>query len=92
VLLADVRAPTRATSWALGPDRRPDAGGRDGTQAEGRHPAELGERYGYINRVLPDAGLSGFGHAFAGRIAGFDPGLAAFFRSSGRRENAGRDG
>jgi hypothetical protein len=42
--------------------------------------------------VLPDAGLSGFGHAFAGRIAGFDPGLAAFFRSSGRRENAGRDG
>jgi enoyl-CoA hydratase/carnithine racemase len=76
-------------------------------------PAELAERYGYVNRVLPDAGLTGFVDAFARRVAGFDkeaitstkalldaaslppddefdPGLAAFFRTSGRRENAGR--
>ncbi|MFG1814987.1 enoyl-CoA hydratase/isomerase family protein [Kribbella sp. NPDC049174] len=76
-------------------------------------PAELAERYGYVNRVLPDAGLDGFVDAFAQRIAGFDktavagtkalldlaslppdeefaPGLAAFFRTSGRPENAAR--
>jgi enoyl-CoA hydratase/carnithine racemase len=76
-------------------------------------PAALAERYGYVNRVLPDAGLSGFVDAFAGRIAGFDkvaiagiksfldvaslppdsefdPALAAFFRTAGRPENAGR--
>jgi enoyl-CoA hydratase/carnithine racemase len=76
-------------------------------------PAELAERYGYINRVLPDAGLAGFVDMFARRIAGFDkeavvgtkalldwaslppdeefgPGLAAFFRTSGRPENAAR--
>jgi len=75
--------------------------------------AELAERYGYVNRVLPDAGLDGFVDAFAQRIAGFDktavadtkalldlaslppddefaPGLAAFFRTSGRPENAAR--
>ena len=76
-------------------------------------PAELAERYGYVNRVLPDAALAGFADAFARRIAGFDkeavagakalldwaslppddefgPGLAAFFRTSGRPENAAR--
>ncbi|MRJ76566.1 enoyl-CoA hydratase/isomerase family protein [Aeromicrobium sp. SMF47] len=74
---------------------------------------ELAERYGYVNRVLPDAGLDGFVDAFARRIAGFDrtavagtkelldraslppddeldPGLRAFFATSGRPENAGR--
>ncbi len=35
-------------------------------------PAELAERYGYVNRVLPDAGLAGFVDVFARRIAGFD--------------------
>jgi enoyl-CoA hydratase/carnithine racemase len=35
-------------------------------------PAELAERYGYVNRVLPDSGLDGFVDAFAQRIAGFD--------------------
>jgi len=34
--------------------------------------AELAERYGYVNRVLPDGGLSAFVDAFARRIAGFD--------------------
>jgi enoyl-CoA hydratase/carnithine racemase len=76
-------------------------------------PAELAERWGYVNRVLPDAGLDGFVDAFARRIAGFDkvaiagakslldlaslppddefgPGLAAFFATSGRPENAAR--
>jgi enoyl-CoA hydratase/carnithine racemase len=76
-------------------------------------PAELAERYGYVNRVLPDAGLSAFVDAFARRVAGFDkvaitstkslldvatlppdeeldPGLAAFFRTAGRPENAHR--
>jgi enoyl-CoA hydratase/carnithine racemase len=76
-------------------------------------PAELAERYGYVNRVLPDAGLAGFVDVFARRIAGFDktavadtkalldwaslppdeefgPGLAAFYRTSGRPENAPR--
>jgi enoyl-CoA hydratase/carnithine racemase len=74
-------------------------------------PAELAERYGYVNRVLPDAELAAFVDGFALRIAGFDktavagtkalldfaalppddefvPGLAAFFRTSGRPENA----
>lgn len=76
-------------------------------------PAPLAERYGYVNRVVPDADLDGFVDAVARRIAGFDkgavvgtkalldvaslppdeefaPGLAAFFRTSGRPENAGR--
>ncbi len=76
-------------------------------------PAELAERYGYVNRVVPDAELVGFVDVFAQRIAGFDkeaiggtkalldlaslppddefePGLAAFFRTSGRPENAAR--
>ena len=76
-------------------------------------PAGLAERYGYVNRVLPDAGLAGFVDVFARRIAGFDkaavegtkalldwaslppdeefgPGLAAFFQTSGRPENAAR--
>jgi len=76
-------------------------------------PAELADRYGYVNRVLPDAGLDAFVDAFARRIAGFDktvitdakalldlaslppddefvPGLAAFFRTSGRPENAAK--
>ena len=76
-------------------------------------PAELAERYGYVNRVLPDGGLAGFVDVFARRIAGFDkaavegtkalldwaslppdeefgPGLAAFFQTSGRPENAAR--
>ena len=76
-------------------------------------PAALAERYGYVNRMLPDAGLDGFVDAFARRVAGFDkeaiagtkalldvatlppddefgPGLAAFFRTSGRPENADR--
>jgi len=35
-------------------------------------PAELAERYGYVNRVLPDAGLAGFIDSLARRIAGFD--------------------
>jgi len=35
-------------------------------------PADLAERYGYVNRVLPDAGLAGFTDVFARRIGGFD--------------------
>lgn len=35
-------------------------------------PAALAAQYGYVNRVLPDAGLAGFVDAFATRIAGFD--------------------
>jgi enoyl-CoA hydratase/carnithine racemase len=35
-------------------------------------PADLAERYGYVNRVLPDAELAGFVDVFARRIAGFD--------------------
>jgi enoyl-CoA hydratase/carnithine racemase len=76
-------------------------------------PAELAERYGYVNRVLPDTGLAEFVDMLARRIAGFDkeaiadtkalldwaslppdeefgPGLASFFRTSGRPENAAR--
>jgi enoyl-CoA hydratase/carnithine racemase len=76
-------------------------------------PAALAERYGYVNRVIPDADLDTFVDAFARRIAGFDrdavtstkallnvaslpddeefrPGLAAFFRTAGRPENAYR--
>jgi enoyl-CoA hydratase/carnithine racemase len=34
--------------------------------------AELAERYGYVNRVLPDGGLSAFVDVFARRIGGFD--------------------
>lgn len=33
---------------------------------------ELAERYGYVNRALPDAELHGFVDAMARRIAGFD--------------------
>jgi enoyl-CoA hydratase/carnithine racemase len=34
--------------------------------------ADMAERYGYVNRVLPDAGLSAFVDVFARRIAAFD--------------------
>jgi len=76
-------------------------------------PAELAERYGYVNRVVPDTELDDFVDAFARRVAGFDktaiagtkalldlaslppdeefgPGLASFFRTSGRPENAAK--
>jgi enoyl-CoA hydratase/carnithine racemase len=76
-------------------------------------PADLAERYGYVNRVVPDAELDAFVDAFARRVAGFDktavagtkalldvaslppddefgPGLASFFRTSGRPENAAK--
>ncbi len=35
-------------------------------------PGELAERYGYVNRAVPDAELDDFSDAFARRIAGFD--------------------
>lgn len=35
-------------------------------------PAELAERYGYINRALPDTELDGFVDRFARRLAGFE--------------------
>ncbi len=35
-------------------------------------PGELAERYGYVNRSLPDAELDGFVEALARRIASFD--------------------
>jgi enoyl-CoA hydratase/carnithine racemase len=35
------------------------------------YPAELAERYGWINRALPDADLDGFVRKLALRIAGF---------------------
>jgi enoyl-CoA hydratase/carnithine racemase len=35
-------------------------------------PAELAERYGWVNRALPDAELDAFVDAFARRIAGYD--------------------
>lgn len=35
-------------------------------------PADLAERYGYVNRALPDSELDGFVHALATRIANFD--------------------
>jgi enoyl-CoA hydratase/carnithine racemase len=35
-------------------------------------PGELAERYGYVNRALPDAELDAFVDAMARRIAGFD--------------------
>src|SRR5881296_2977158 len=35
-------------------------------------PADLAERYGYVNRSLPDADLEGFVDALATRIASFD--------------------
>jgi enoyl-CoA hydratase/carnithine racemase len=35
-------------------------------------PADLAERYGYVNRALPDAELDEFVDALARRIAGFD--------------------
>jgi len=35
-------------------------------------PGELAERYGYVNRSLPDADLEGFVDALATRIASFD--------------------
>jgi enoyl-CoA hydratase/carnithine racemase len=48
-------------------------------------PAELAERYGYVNRVLPDAGLAGFVDAFARRIAGFDKEAIAGYQGTPRR-------
>lgn len=35
-------------------------------------PGDLAERYGYVNRVFPDAELDAFVDALANRIAGFD--------------------
>ena len=35
-------------------------------------PGELAERYGYVNRSIPDAELDGFVEALAMRIASFD--------------------
>ena len=35
-------------------------------------PGDLAERYGYVNRALPDAELDSFVDGFARRIAGFD--------------------
>ena len=35
-------------------------------------PGDLAERYGYVNRALPDAELDGFVEALATRIASFD--------------------
>lgn len=35
-------------------------------------PGAVAERYGYVNRALPDAELDGFVDRFARRIAGFD--------------------
>ena len=35
-------------------------------------PGDLAERYGYVNRSLPDADLEGFVDALATRIATFD--------------------
>ena len=35
-------------------------------------PGDLAERYGYVNRSLPDADLDGFVDALASRIAAFD--------------------
>ncbi|MFF4429755.1 enoyl-CoA hydratase/isomerase family protein [Streptomyces sp. NPDC001513] len=44
--------------------------------------ADLAERYGWINRALPDAELDGFVEHLAGRIAGFPPqGVRAAKRS-----------
>lgn len=45
-------------------------------------PAALAQRYGYVNRVLPDAGLAGFVDAFARRVAGFDKEAVAGIRPS----------
>ncbi|GAB4586280.1 enoyl-CoA hydratase/isomerase family protein [Nocardia sp. IFM 10818] len=39
----------------------------------GDYPAELAERYGWINRALPDAELDDFVDALAQRIAAFPP-------------------
>ena len=36
------------------------------------YPGELAERYGYVNRAVPDADLDGFIDAFARRVAGFE--------------------
>ncbi|MBN9658075.1 MAG: enoyl-CoA hydratase/isomerase family protein [Acidobacteria bacterium] len=35
-------------------------------------PGDLAERYGYVNRALPDTELDGFVHALATRISNFD--------------------
>jgi enoyl-CoA hydratase/carnithine racemase len=35
-------------------------------------PADLAARYGYVNRLVPDAGIEDFTDAFARRIAAFD--------------------
>lgn len=35
-------------------------------------PAALAAQYGYVNRVVPDAGLEDFADRFARRIAAFD--------------------
>src|SRR5205814_7333481 len=38
----------------------------------GEHDGDTAERYGYVNRALPDAELDGFVDALARRIASFD--------------------
>src|SRR5712692_9463910 len=38
---------------------------------------DTAERYGYVNRALPDAELDGFVYALAGRIGSFDRGALA---------------
>lgn len=40
-------------------------------------PGALAERYGYVNRAIPDADLDAFVDRFARRIAGFDKGALA---------------
>jgi enoyl-CoA hydratase/carnithine racemase len=44
-------------------------------------PGELAERYGYVNRALPDAELEGFVDALAKRIASFDKEAIASIKS-----------
>ena len=36
------------------------------------YPGELAERYGYVNRAIPDAEFESFVEAFAARVAGFE--------------------
>jgi enoyl-CoA hydratase/carnithine racemase len=44
-------------------------------------PGELAERYGYVNRALPDGELEGFVDALAKRIASFDKEAIATIKS-----------
>jgi enoyl-CoA hydratase/carnithine racemase len=55
-------------------------------------PGELAERYGYVNRAVPDNELDAFVDAFARRIAGFDKraiaGTKAFVDAASLPEDA----